>query len=1111
MAAKLELRLLGPPEASLDGLPLAESLPGKARAVLYYLAVTDQPQTRSTLAGLLWGDLPETAARANLRKVLTQLRRSVGDHLDIDRYKVAFKADCDCWIDVSAFENSVGDASTAVDLKQLQHAVKLYRDDFLTGFSVLHAPDFETWLLAEQARLRELVVQALHTLAASYTELDDLPQGIAYARRLLTLEPWREEAHRQLMLLLARDGQRSAALAKYDLCRQVLTEELGVEPTAETTTLYEQLRTGTLSSGAERKARQEIFSPVPHNLPVPLTPLIGRETELNELAILLADPDLRLLTIVGSGGMGKTRLALAAAQAQTDNFSDGVYFVSLAPLESVDPIVPTVAEALNFSLHHGSAPQQQLLDYLRQKQMLLVLDNFEQLLAGAALVVELLRAAPNLRILITSRIKLDIQGEQLFPIAGIEFPQETEMLEKAAQFSAVRLFLQSAQRVLPDFELTSDNVVPIIWICRLVQGMPLGILLAAAWVDLLDPVEIGAEIERSLDFLKMELRDLPERQQSLRAVFDHSWRLLTKKEQRVFRELSVFRGGFNRQTARAVTGASLPELKALINKSLLSRAASGRYELHELLRQYGAEKLAEDSAQEAVVRDRHSAYYCAALQSREKDLKGPRLQQALAEIEADSENVRAAWRWAVAQGQVKWLEQALEALCLSYRRRQGRYEEAETACRIAAEKLQDTNSMAGQRLLIRVWAWQGNFNRELARPEQAVQLFQQALTLLDSPQFAHQDVRFERAAVLWRMGLLVLRTDYERARHLFEQCLALYQALDDRWWVGRTLGVLSRVAWEVGRYREAYQLNQDCLALFRRLGDREELAYRFAVSGWIALSLGQLEEAEQNQRESLARFRTLSSPEPIANALKNLAAVYFFLGQFAKAGTLLEESVTHYNKLGGGGGIVHATVLLGAAKAQLGQYDQARTQEQAALSLGQEFGDRAGVGHALLWLGHIALVEEAYDEARQLLQESSAIFRELKQQEQVANAVISLGYATHESGETATAQQHLATGLQTAAEIDAFLPLLLAIPLAALLSADQGNGEKAVELYALSSRFPFVSTSRWFEDIVGRRVAAVATTLPPEAVAAARERGQARDIWETAAELLDEREADGFF
>jgi predicted ATPase len=309
-----------------------------------------------------------------------------------------------------------------------------------------------------------------------------------------------------------------------------------------------------------------------------------------------------------------------------------------------------------------------------------------------------------------------------------------------AKYSAIQLFLQNARRIRPDFRLTDDNAPAISQICRLMEGMPLGILLAAAWIELLTPQEIVEEINRSLDFLATDLRDLPERQRSLRAVFDHSWRLLAEKEQAVFQQLSVFRGGFSREAAETVTGASLQTLLALVHKSLLHRAAEGRYEIHELLRQYAAEKLDEQTFQVSETwkvseaRDRHSAYYCAFLHQHEADLKGPRQQAALSEIEADSENARVAWQWAVERGQVEYLGQAIDSLGLFHLWR-GRLYEGEAMCRMAAEKLAESMPLTPERtrILVKILTWQCNFSRRLGQADPAQQLLQQALSLLDSP------------------------------------------------------------------------------------------------------------------------------------------------------------------------------------------------------------------------------------------------------------------------------------------------------------------------------------------------------------------------------------------
>jgi len=768
--ARLSLSMLGTFQATLDGEPVTTFESDKVRALMAYLAVeAEQPHRREKLAGLLWPELSERSARQNLSQALYNLRRAIGDRdatppfLIVNPQTLQFNRSSDHCLDVAVFKELLADceehrhrrlAGCDVCMDQLQQAVGLCQGGFLEGISLGDSPAFEEWSLLEGEHLQRLLMEALSHLADCLEQRGEYEAALQQRWRRVELDPWQEEAHRDLMRVQALSGRRSAALAQYEHCRRTLAEELGVEPEEKTTALYQRIRDGPALPA---------LSPVPpHNLPAQLIPFVGRERELAEAKDRLGDPDCRLLSLVGPGGIGKTRLDLEAATAHLNHFPDGVYFVSLAPLQSVEAITPTVAEALNFSFYEAGEPQQQLLDYLRQKSLLLILDNFEHLLPpsrtaggdGADWVVKVLRTAPEVTILATSRARLNVQGEHLFPITGLDFPAlppgspcedgrgepNGAVFRQApwpvdqpapaahplwdtsphgpgdgqdvAQYSAVRLFLTSARRVRPGFEPTVDDLTDVAGICRLVHGTPLAILLAAAWIEGLTPAEIATEIGRSFDFLETDIRDVPaegrlggERQQSMRAVFDHSWSLLTEREQEVFQVLSVFRGGFTQGAAQPVTGASLRELRALVNKSLLHRDAAGRYELHELLRAYAAEKLDQSPVDGEAARDRHCAYYAAALQGWAADMKGARQQTALTEIEADGENARAAWIWAVEQEQVKRLERAIEGLCLFYDWH-GRFQEGEAACRIAAERLAATASCEGRRVLARTLAWQ---------------------------------------------------------------------------------------------------------------------------------------------------------------------------------------------------------------------------------------------------------------------------------------------------------------------------------------------------------------------------------------------------------------------
>jgi predicted ATPase/DNA-binding SARP family transcriptional activator len=1091
-----------------EGQPVHGLESGKALGLLGYLAVRGQPVSREYLADLFWRDKPEDRGRANLSWTLHKISTLLPGCLKADRDTVQFqRADplrqaqggpstgsgqALYWLDIVAFEELVAqDEATA-----LADAVELYRGDFLEGLYLDGCADFEIWLVGERERWRRRVVQALGELVAHHGRRGEHKQGLRFARRLLALEPWREAAHRQVMCLLARTGQRAAALAQYETCRRILTQELGVEPAVETTALYDRIRNGA--------------SPFPpHNLPAPLTPFIGREAELAAIKDRLQDPACRLLTLVGPGGSGKTRLALEAAAAQLDNLEHGVFFVSLAPLQSVGSIVPTVGQALGFSFHGERDPRQQLLGHLRRKGMLLILDNFEHLLEGVD------------QILATSRARLNVGGEHRFRIAGMNYPDEetagarsetfVQQWEDVAEYSAVKLFLQGARRAQPGFELTDENLNGVVQICRLVAGLPLGIRLAAAWVELLAPAEIAAEIGRSLDFLETERRDVPARQRSVRAAFEHSHHLLSEQEREVFQRLSVFRGGFTRDAAHRVTGGSLRELRALVDKSLLERdpapstslRTGGRYDMHELLRQYAAEKLDREPVAKEAVHGAHSAYYAAALERWAEDSKGHQQQTALAGIEADSENARAAWTRAAERGDVERLEQAIEGLCLFYEWR-GRYQDGEAACRAAAEKLMvtasgegsvlspsttlrtsaDGTSVAeGPRVLAKVLAWQSVFSFGLGYVELADELARQSLDVLDGPELASHDIRAERAIVLQRLGEIASDSDYEEARRLFEQSLTLYQSLGDRWGMAYALHRLGETIGNLGQYDAAKRLYEESLAIRRALGDRRRIAHSLMGLAGTAARQGRLEEAERVQREGLAFLQEIGDKAEVTRGLIALGGTLMYLGKFTEAQPLFEESAQISNDLGMRTALAWANELL---------------------SWVSEIGSRPGIGESLLGLGNLALVREAYAEARDLLERSAIIFQEVGARDELNLVLTYLGHAAFGLDQLAQARRYLFEALQGAAEAGTLAPAIFSIALVALLLADQGEAERAVELYALASRHPYVGNSRYQEDIVGRHIAAAAATLPPDVVAAAQARGRARDLKVTVMKLLIE-------
>ena len=480
----------------------------------------------------------------------------------------------------------------------------------------------------EKDRLRETLLHCLETLAGQAVAEHDIQPAIVFTRRIVEIEPWREAAQRRLIELLAESGQRAAALKQYEICRQVLLEELGVEPEVETTTLFEAVRTGAAVSPSIAPA---------HNLPSDPTPFVGREAELAQVAGHLADPACRLLTLLGPGGIGKTRLAIQDARAQVAGFTDGVWFVDLAPVTSADLLASTILHGL--SVHaSGVDAQLQLVDYLRDKQLLLVLDNFEHLLAATDLLADLLRSASRLKLLVTSRVRLNLPQEWLLPLAGLDLPAPRDGADLGeeqddsaepnaaprstapalARYGATALFVDRARRLQPDFRASGKEAVAILRICQLLDGMPLAIELAAAHTRSLSLEKIAQELEHGLQLLSTSVRDVPERQRSMTAAFAHSWRLLSEHQRSILRQASIFQGSWTANAAKAVTGAARADLEELIDASWLRLGADGRYVMHELTRQYCAEKLAAEhhgvTGEVADrVRDRHAAWYRSLL------------------------------------------------------------------------------------------------------------------------------------------------------------------------------------------------------------------------------------------------------------------------------------------------------------------------------------------------------------------------------------------------------------------------------------------------------------------------------------------------------------------
>ncbi|MBI3163854.1 MAG: tetratricopeptide repeat protein [Chloroflexi bacterium] len=906
--------------------PITNFISNKVPALLAYLAVTRRAHSRDKLAALLWSEMSDADAKNNLRQALTNLRKFFEDELTITRDTIEFTGDG--FIDSTQFEANVKSASTFDPEPAsviLTDSLRLYRGDFLEGFHVRDAPGFEDWMLTERARLRELALGALHTLTQFHTTRGHFSEAIAFASRMLTFDPWREEAHRQLMLLQARTGQISAALSQYETCKKILEKELGVEPSLETTVLYERIRS------ARQAAR--------HNIPASSTEFIGRERELENLRVRLADSACRLITLAGLGGAGKTRLAQETARSCADMFINGAWLVQLAAVDS-QGLVPAIGNVFDFPFTKGDA-KKQLLNYLRQKELLLVMDNFEHLLDSSALLSDILKAAPDVRIFVTSRERLDIEGEWVVELSGLE----------SGSMEADQLFVQSARRARAEIQLTEQDSVAVATICRLVGGLPLGIEIAAAWIRSMSVESIRDEIQKSLDFLESTRRDIPERQRSLRAVFESSWARLNETEQKTFAALSVFRGGFTREAAEAVAG----KFDSLIDKSLVERNGE-RFELHEVTRQFAEENLRGKKK----ARDAHAAYFAK--------WAGERAQwnerASFAVMTREFENARAAWTWASEQKDAASLTKLVH-FTKRYLDIQGRYREGFDLMERTLKQFDAPNSAddlpldeRGQ-LMAKLLTYRALYLGDMGKPDETLPTLEtclayfqragdqaQIMTCLNALGIAYRFVgQEEKGAEYFRSQLKIARElhnrheeatalnnlctamntmeNFEEAERLLHECLAIRRELNDEAGVSSSLINLAVALFNQGRYAEEKPLLNEAIEISRRINQPRNLAGALGNLGSIFLKEGQYDEALKLFQQGLETHRNTGYPYGIAIALDNVGTAHYHLGNEREALYYLRQSIREARGIKADFIALDALVWVAGIRAKNGELEKA--------------------------------------------------------------------------------------------------------------------------------------------------------------------------------------------
>lgn len=886
------LSLFGTFALTRGDVPVTRFHSDKVRALLAYLVTeSNRSHARATLAALLWPEKSEQAALRNLSQTLVRLRDVLGDSapapLHITWQAIQWQPDA-AVVDVAEFAALLHTGEP----DDLARAAELYRGEFLAGFSLPGCEGFEEWLLLVREQFQQQVLSALHTVAEYHLVEQHWLEAATAAQRQIELDRWREDAYRQQMRALAGGGDRAAALAVYQRCVQVLHDDLGIEPDGETVALSASIRSQEAPAAGTRPQTRP-------SLPSPLTPLVGRADELARVADLFAQRESRLVTLVGVGGVGKTRLALAAAWAQQEY--SGVGWVSLAGITPAadtalqsDVLAAAVAVALGLSFGGRRVPLDELCHTLAERDLLLVLDNCEHL-PVTAFVRELLHAAPRLRILATSRAPLDIAGETLLRLEGLPVPEADA--EEPWHYAGVQLFLERAQRRMPERGHERDDLAAVVRLCRLLDGLPLGLELAARWVGHYSPDEIASEIVADLDFLARHGGDVPDRHRSMGAALGYSWAMLREPERQALARLSVFRGAFDRAAAQAVALTPTTMLVALVDASLLRHLGIGRYGFHELVRQFAAARLADRGEADALA-ERHANYYLDLLTRQETALYGNAPHMAAAVLRDVADNLWQAWSWALDNGAWESIARSLPSL-RQYTNVDGLYFEhgariAEAAKQIDAQIARGTATPAQLSLLSRLRGTEAAF---LERQEERAAAAEAAragiaaavaagdaigegycylqLSNATMPYIASLASRDAAPTIKWlnRVIRLCRATQHLEARE--RRFATEIEAA--------SLLKLSTIKIDLREYSEACALSEQALALIQLSGNRLQEARALSFSAMALENAGYFQAAIERRMVMLELARANGSQLLEQVALNNLSCTLLYVGDYAVA------------------------------------------------------------------------------------------------------------------------------------------------------------------------------------------------------------------------------------
>lgn len=1090
---RLRVHTLGVPQVWVGDAALDVTRWQRPLTLLAYLAAEpDRAHPREALAALFWPDSPASDGLRNLRQLLHRLRRAIGDEGMAEPYVWAeaqtlqFNVGSDAYVDIITFRRLV--ASVAVHnhrrlaacpfcAADLTEVAAIYRGRFLAGWDLADGAELESWMLLTQEALAGAAHTALHALGERHLVHGDAEAAMSFAQRLLAFDPWDEAAERLLLRAFTATGRRSRALREAARFRELLQSELQLPLEDETEALVVAIRDATLEGG----------SSAPSGAPLPTAPLVGRAREVMVLERALAEHDHRLLTLLGPGGSGKTRLALHVAEQQAPDWRDGLAFVPLAevaPADGLDAIAHAVLAALGVAGARGSSAEAALLSYLRTRETLVILDNFEHLLPdGALLIRRLLRHAPAAKFLVTSQARLNLPAEWIVPVEGLALPPlaaghppvpagvptkspaldrdpsvaagvPTEppaadgdpavaagvSTEPPAVSAAVALFAHHARRVNPRWALTAANAPYVARICRLVDGLPLALELAAAWIRTASACTIADRLARNLDLLRSATPHGPARHQSLIATFDYAHGLLSPADRALFRRLAIFQGPFLFEAAEQIAGATLPSLARLLDRSLIRLSETDRWDLHPLLRRAAAARLADDPEADRL-HDRHATYYLGELVARSDALWGRTPQPALNALGADWEDVRAAWRRHAAASIET--EDASEMAAASrslgrYLDLSGQFRRGVEAFEAAAAARQEGEAREPDPIGALMMAYAAHFLMRSADYDAALALASQALAAAcdDTPVAAGvpaEPLATEAAALAFLVRGTVHRhrSAVEQARHALDAALTLARQGRLPHIEAEALRTLGAVHWRASAYEVAIARYHEALAIDRALGDPRGEGWTLNGLGLIAENQGQYDKAIPRYRDALALLTDIGDLWGQSIVSGNLGYIYARVGDAEAARAHYRRDLAICRSLGDRRGESWTQGYLSLLAHQEGRHQVALRHALSALELARAIDHPPLIARALTHAGHAWAGLSAWDRAEGAYQEALALRRTsgewaLALETQAGLIRVALGRGDSERALTLAEEILAALGAEGADRTDEHLRIYLA-------------------------------------------------------------------------------------